>query len=144
MQPHFIFLPIHFLPGLFRPQTTEGRGQPGKVGTRVLGQRGDAVTQSRVSEPTCSEEDPGGTVQLRVRRLSTMRGSYMGWGPQGSLVWRAGAPGHKEGVLSGGSQARGWVPKRTGRGFCTTLRGQPGTGWGAKKDEEGILPEKRW
>ena len=102
------------------------------------------MTHSRVSEPTGSEEDPGGTVQLRVRRLSTRRGSYMGWGPQGSLVWRAGAPGHKEGVLSGGSQVRGGVPKRTGRGFGTTLRGQPGTSWGAKKDEEGILPEKRW
>ena len=57
-------------------------------------------------------------------------------------MWRAGALGNKEGVPSEGSQARGWVPKRTKRGFCTTLRGQhPGTGWEAKKDEEGILPE---
>ena len=57
-------------------------------------------------------------------------------------MWRAGAPGNKEGVPSECSQARAWVPKRTERGFCTTLRGQqPGTGWEAKKDEEGILPE---
>lgn len=71
-----------------------------------------------------------------------MRGSYVRWGPQGEPSVEAGAPGDKEGVPSEGSQAREWVPKRTGRGFCTTLRGQPGTGWEAKKDEEGILPER--
>ena len=42
-----------------------------------------------------------------------------------------------------GAAKRGvWVLKRTGRVFLTRLGGQPGTGWEAKRDEEGICARK--
>lgn len=66
------------------------------------------------------KRDPRGTVQLRVRRLGTMKSSYVGWGLREPSV-EDGAPGDKEGVPSEAAR-QGGVPKRTGRGFCTTLR----------------------
>lgn len=71
-----------------------------------------------------------------------MRGSYVGWGPQGSLVWRMELQGIRKESFRG-SQARKFCQEDWEGLLHHVGRGQPGTGWEAKKNEEGILVAAR-